>query len=61
MTVCLETTIQKWNINDGDDKPMVPEPAEGSLVRNIDTGARYIFHDGTWEEDRSIIYALQHL
>jgi hypothetical protein len=59
MTVRLETTIQKWNGQEG-DQVTIDNPSEGSRFHAVDTGAQYIYHDGGWAEDLRIIYALQH-
>ena len=58
MAICLETTKQRWNGLSTDDKPISPEPAEGSEFHAVDTGAQYIFHNGMWEEDLRLVYAL---
>lgn len=58
MTVCLQTTIQRWNGADG-DQVTISNPAEGSTFHAVDTGAQYIYHNGEWVEDRRAIYAIQ--
>lgn len=58
MTVCLETTIQRWNGLSTDDKPSSPEPAEGSTFHAVDTGDTFIFHNGMWEQDLRLYRAL---
>lgn len=55
MAVKIETNIQKFNGISSDAKP--DSPPEGSTFHNIDTGEKFIFHDGTWEDDLSLIYA----
>jgi hypothetical protein len=50
MTVCLETTIKRWNGQDGDQETITDAP-EGSTFHAVDTGKKYIFHDGGWVED----------
>jgi len=55
MTIKLETNIQRFNGVSSDAKPTAPP--EGSTFHVIDTGEKYIFHDGTWEDDLSLIYA----
>jgi len=55
MTVKLEANIQRFNGISSDGKP--ESPPEGSTFHVIDTGEKYIFHNGTWEEDLSFIYA----
>lgn len=49
MTVCLETTIQRWNGLAADVKPA--SPPEGSTFHEVDTGKMWIYHDGDWEQD----------
>jgi len=49
MTVCLETTIKRWNCLSTDDFP--EDAPEGSKIYCIDTGEKYIFSNGMWEED----------
>jgi len=58
MTICLETTIQRWNGADGEQMNITDVP-EGSRFRAINKGKRYIFHDGGWTEDLELIYAIQ--
>jgi hypothetical protein len=60
MTVCLETVIQRWNGQSG-DMVTITDAQEGSTFHAVDTGAKYIFHDGGWAEDLRIIYALEHI
>ena len=60
MTVCLETTIQKWNGQDGDQVTITTAP-EGSRFHAVDTGKKYIFHDGGWAEDLRDIYVATHV
>jgi len=60
VTVCLETTIQKWNGQDG-DQMTITDVKEGSKFKAIDTGVKYIYHNGGWAEDLELIYALQHV
>ena len=57
MTVILETNIQRFNMISSDTRPTEDVP-EGSKVHYIDTGEKYIYHDGAWEQDRSLIYAI---
>jgi len=56
MAVIRETIIKKWNCVSSDTRP-TEDVTEGSKVHYIDTGEKYIYHDGTWEPDRSLIYA----
>lgn len=61
MTICLETTIQRWNGPDGDYLNITDAP-EGStyhVVDGVDAGKKMMFHDGGWIEDRRSIYAIQ--
>jgi hypothetical protein len=60
MTVCLETTIQRWNGQEG-DQVTIEDAQEGSTFHAVDTGAKYIYHNGGWVEDLRLIYALQHV
>jgi nicotinamidase-related amidase len=60
MTVCLETTIQRWNGQSG-DMVTITDASEGSTFHAVDTGAKYIFHDSGWVEDLRLIYALTHV
>lgn len=57
MTVCIETTIQRWNCDDFSELPS--SAPEGSTAHIIPTGEKYIFHDGGWEQDLSLIHAFQ--
>ncbi len=58
MTVCLESTIQKWNGADGEQLDITNAP-EGSTFHAVDVGKKYVFHDGGWAEDLRDIYAIQ--
>jgi len=60
MTVCLETTIQRWNGQDG-DQVTISNPREGSTFHAVDTGRKYIYHDGGWAEDLRDIYVAEHV
>ena len=60
MTVCLETTIQRWNGQEG-DQVTIADAKEGSTFHAVDTGAKYIFHDGGWVEDLRGIYIAEHV
>lgn len=50
MTVKLETTIQRWNGQEGDQMTIL-DPTEGSTFHAVDTGKKYIYHNGGWAED----------
>ncbi len=60
MTVCLETTISRWNGQDGDQVTITDAP-EGSTFHAVDIGKKYIFHDGGWVEDLREIYIAEHV
>ena len=60
MTICLETSIQKWNGQSGDMVSITTAP-EGSTFHAVDTGAKYIYHNDGWVEDLRLIYALTHI
>ena len=60
MTICLETTIQRWNGQDG-DQVSITDVKEGSTFHAVDTGRKYIFHDGGWAEDLRGIYIAEHI
>ena len=57
MAIKLETTIQKWNCVSSDVFPS-SGISEGSKIHVINTGEKYIYHDGMWEQDLSLVYAL---
>ena len=40
-----------------DDKPM--DVDNGAELHIIDTGEKYVFHDGMWEPDLRLTWALQ--
>lgn len=50
MTVCLETIIQRWNGQDG-DQVTITDAREGSTFHAVDTGRKYVFHDGGYVPD----------
>ena len=56
MAVVEIHTIRRLIGTSGDEKPS-PSP-EGTEFHVIDTGELYIFHDGMWEPDRRLIYAI---
>lgn len=58
MTVCLESTIQRWNGHSSDSKPTVGV-REGSTFHAIDTGEEFIFHNNMWEQDLRRINAIK--
>jgi hypothetical protein len=60
MSVCLETTKQRWNGQDG-DQVTISDPPEGSTFHAVDTGRKYIYHDGGWAEDLRDIYVAEHV
>lgn len=60
MTVCLITSIQKWNGQDG-DQVTITDVREGSTFHAVDTGRKYVFHDGGWAEDLRDIYVAEHV
>ena len=60
MAVKLETNIQRFNGQSGDMVTITDAP-EGSTFHAVDTGERYIFHNGGWAEDLRLIYALTHV
>ena len=60
MTVMLETTIQRWNGADGDHLDITDAP-EGSTFHAVDTGKKYVYHDGGWAEDLRDIYVAEHV
>ena len=42
----------------GDVKP-VSGIGTGATITEIDTGARFIWYNGTWEDDLTMIYAVK--
>ena len=58
MTICLETTIYRWNGQSGEMVNITDAP-EGSTFHAVDTGAQLIFHNGGWVNDLRTIYALK--
>jgi len=57
MALTLVTTVQRFQALSTDAWP--EDPPEGSTLHVVDTGAQYVSHDGTWEEDLRQIYAIQ--
>jgi len=49
MTVKLETSINRWNGISSDIKPLTGV-REGSTYKYVDTGEKFIFHNGMWED-----------
>lgn len=60
MTICLETVIQRWNGQDG-DQVSITDAREGSTFHAVDTGRKYVFHDDGWAEDLRDIYVAEHI
>ena len=58
MTVCLETYLQRWNGQEG-DQVTIDNVKEGSTFHAVDTGAQYIYHNGGWAPDLRDIYSLK--
>lgn len=58
MTVCLATSTRRYNGADG-EQLSITDATEGSRFIAVDTGKRYVYHDGGWTEDLTLIYALQ--
>ena len=50
MATKLSTTIHRWTGVSSDIKPS-SGVTEGSTYHYSDTGERYIYHNGMWEED----------
>ena len=58
MTVCLETTKQRWNAHSADEKPST-DVKEGSELHAVDTGEEFIYHNGMWVQDLRKINAIK--
>ena len=50
MAIKLETKKVRWNGISSDIKPSSGVP-EGATFHYIDTGEKYIYHNGMWEDD----------
>jgi len=50
MTAKLETSITRWNGISSDIKPLT-DVHEGSTYKYVDTGEKFIFHNGMWEDN----------
>jgi len=57
MTVCLESTKQRWNGAAADAKPTTA--SEGSEFHAVDTGEEFIYHNGMWVQDLRKINAIK--
>jgi hypothetical protein len=53
MTVLQEKRPEKYNGLSSDEKPTPEHRPEGSTFHAIDTGEKYIVHNGMWERDLS--------
>lgn len=53
MTVLLEGIKKRWICVAADTKPETA--TEGSEVHEIDTGKKFVFHDGSWLEDKRTV------
>jgi len=58
MAVKLMTTIYRWNGLSTDSKPS-SAITEGSTFHCVDTGKQYIYHNGMWEEDLRLVWAIK--
>ncbi len=54
----ISTQYVKWGGLSGDVKPTTGI-SQGTEFTEIDTGAKYIFWNGTWEDDLTLIYAMK--
>lgn len=61
MAYQLETTIQRWNGTDGEHLTITGTIKEGSTFHAVDTGRKYIYHNGGWVEDLRDIYVAEHI
>lgn len=50
MAVSFVATIKRWQGLSTDDKPLTDVP-EGSTYHSVDTGEKWVFHQGMWEPD----------
>lgn len=60
MTVCLQRNPRVYNGQEG-EQVTITSPPEGSTFHAVDTGRKYIFHDGGWAEDLRDIYVAEHV
>lgn len=58
MSICLETSIQRWNGYSSDEKPST-SVSEGSQFHAVDTGEEFIYHNGMWVQDLRRINAIK--
>ena len=49
MTTSMETVINRWNGISTDVKPL-SGVREGSIYKYVDTGEKFIYHNGMWED-----------
>jgi len=61
MTVCaIGVTNNKLQGQDG-EQLSIENVEEGATFHAVDTGRKYIFHDGGWAEDLRDIYVAEHI
>ena len=56
MAVVEVTATRHWQILSSDSKPA---GTNGSTVHVVDTGEQFISHNGIWEEDLRLVYAIK--
>ena len=51
MTVCAVGVMgNKWQGQEG-DQVTIEDPPEGATFHAVDTGVKYVYHNGGWSED----------
>ncbi|MCE5336823.1 MAG: hypothetical protein LLG06_19775 [Desulfobacteraceae bacterium] len=57
--MAFKTVTDKLELQCLSSDQFPPVAADGSTLHIVDTGAQYIAHDGGWDEDLRLIYALR--
>lgn len=61
MTVCaIGAMYNKFQGQDG-EQISITDAAEGATFHAVDTGKKYVFHDGGWAEDLRDIHVAEHV
>lgn len=57
MTIRIARAMKHYVGLSSDVKPS--DATEGSTLHIVDTGEQWVYHDGMWQEDLRMIYALR--
>jgi len=50
---------ERYFYNSSDAQPTYDKLANGDQLLEVDTGRQYLWFEGTWEDDKRLIYAIK--